>query len=92
MSGSLYPDDFPEEPVAGITEDEVEDFLAGIGKGDAATMLRQKVFEAIGEASTCWSNLDGAGIFDAAAASSIAERLCADLGLPVSADLLDGDR
>lgn len=28
MSGSLYPDDFPEEPVAGITDDEVEDFLA----------------------------------------------------------------
>ena len=34
MNGALYPDDFPEEPVAGITDDEVEDFLAGIGKAD----------------------------------------------------------
>lgn len=33
MKGALYPDDFPEEPVAGITDDEVEDFLADLKSG-----------------------------------------------------------
>jgi hypothetical protein len=34
------------------------------------------VHEAIGEASMCWENVSGAGVFDAERASEIARRLC----------------
>ena len=38
--------------------------------------LFNRIHQAVGEASTCWSNLDGAGIFDALRAGNIALDLC----------------
>lgn len=35
-----------------------------------------RIHEDIGEASTCWTNLEGAGTFDAEHASKIAYNLC----------------
>lgn len=37
------------------------------------------ILMAIGEASTCWSNLDKAGIFDSTRAEKIGEKLLKDL-------------
>jgi len=35
-----------------------------------------RIYQDIGEASTCWDNLSGAGTFDATHASRIAFNLC----------------
>lgn len=49
--------------------------------------LKSLVFEALGEASTCWSNLAGAGVFDSDRALAIGERLLAQLeGVPVKSE------
>lgn len=32
LTGVLYPDDFPEDPVAEVTPAEVEELLANLGK------------------------------------------------------------
>lgn len=37
--------------------------------------LREKIQQSIGEASTCWGNLDSAGIFDSDRASKVATAL-----------------
>ena len=44
--------------------------------------LRRAVQEAIGEASVCWDNMSGAGVFDVARANAVADRLCAILDIP----------
>lgn len=41
--------------------------------------IRELVMQAIGEASVCWSNLEGAGVFDSSRASNVGERLIAAL-------------
>lgn len=38
--------------------------------------LETKVFEALGEASGCWENLKGAGVFESTRAKEIGEKLC----------------
>lgn len=35
-----------------------------------------RIHQDIGQASTCWTNLEGAGTFDSQAASQIAFKLC----------------
>lgn len=40
---------------------------------------REVVFQAIGNASTCWNDLEGAGVFDSERAKRIGEELIADL-------------
>ena len=37
------------------------------------------IMQAIGEASMCWSNIDGAGTFDATKAKEVGERLLRDI-------------
>lgn len=37
------------------------------------------IYTAIGEASTCWSNLSGAGVFDSTRALEIGKKLLADI-------------
>ena len=44
--------------------------------------LRQAIFEAIGEASMCWSNIDKAGVFESTRAQDIGERLVKTLAVP----------
>ena len=71
MSENIYEDeaDYPIERLAiRITEER----------------LKELIFQALGEASTCWQNLSGAGVFDSERAIAIGERLISDL--------LDGDR
>ena len=41
--------------------------------------IKRKVFESVGEASTCWSDPAGAGVYDATRAVSIADTLLADV-------------
>lgn len=41
--------------------------------------LRTAVFEALGAASTCWENLEGAGVFDSTRAKEIGDGLMAKL-------------
>lgn len=41
--------------------------------------LKQLIGEAIGQASTCWTNLKGAGEFDSTAAIEIAQQLESDI-------------
>ena len=36
----------------------------------------ERIRQAIGEASTCWSNLEEAGVFETEQASKIASNLC----------------
>ncbi len=42
---------------------------------DIARGWEEKVMQAIGEASMCWSNIDGAGVFDSGAAKRIGDEL-----------------
>ncbi len=42
---------------------------------DVARGWDEKVMQAIGEASMCWSNIEGAGVFDSEKAKQIAEDL-----------------
>jgi len=44
--------------------------------------MRQAIFEAIGEASMCWSNIDKAGVFESTRAQDIGERLVKTLAVP----------
>ena len=81
---ALYPDDYPEEPAAGITDDEVEDFLATTGKANEAERpqdLPMDTAERLRHFATrtlvCWEGSDA----DEAVAVLLA-----------AADLLDGDR
>lgn len=39
------------------------------------TPFESVVFQAVGQASTCWSNMKGAGIFDDRAARTVADGL-----------------
>ena len=41
--------------------------------------LARKVFEALGAASSCWGNLEGAGVFDSTRAREIGDELMAYL-------------
>ena len=41
--------------------------------------LRTKIGEAIGEASTCWDHLEGAGVFESSRAAKVADQLIADV-------------
>jgi hypothetical protein len=34
------------------------------------------IYQAIGEASMCWDNVSGAGVFDSKRATEVAHRLC----------------
>ena len=43
------------------------------------SQIATKVFEALGEASSCWSNLGGAGVFNSTRAKEIGERLMLDI-------------
>lgn len=47
---------------------------------DSAT-LRSYIFQAIGEASACWENLSGTGVYDVEHATKIANELCKNLGI-----------
>ncbi len=38
--------------------------------------MKQEIFEALGEASACWSKLDGAGVFNSGKCKEIGENLC----------------
>lgn len=65
-----------------ITESELDDALAAHTQILTPEQASCVVYQALGEASTCWRNLDDAGEFDAPAAIAVGERLCAALGLP----------
>ena len=41
----------------------------------AEMTLQELIMQAIGEASMCWSNIEGAGVFDSKAAAKIGENL-----------------
>lgn len=40
---------------------------------------QELIMTAIGEASTCWDNLEGAGVFDSSRADAIGKKLLADI-------------
>jgi hypothetical protein len=42
---------------------------------DGATNDREAVFQAVGAASACWDNLEGAGVFESEKAKDIGEEL-----------------
>lgn len=50
-----------------------------MAEAEAPTDMETKINVAIGEASSCWSNLSGAGVFDSTRAVAIAERLLSDV-------------
>lgn len=43
------------------------------------SLLREKVFQAIGAASSCWDNLSGAGVFESELAAKVGEELMKDI-------------
>lgn len=45
----------------------------------AESALRERITGAVGAASTCWGNLDGAGVFDSERAAEIARELIDDV-------------
>ncbi len=49
-----------------------------VGRVVEAVLSQEQLYEAIGEASACWDNLEGAGVFDSQRAAGIAERLFED--------------
>lgn len=60
---------------------------------DGATSLEQAVFQALGAASACWGNLEGAGVFQAERAMQIGEELLAFiyLSVPATAPVMPAD-
>jgi hypothetical protein len=46
-----------------------------MGRFDSCTTLEEAVYQAIGAASVCWDNVQGAGVFDEQQASSVAKDL-----------------
>ncbi len=48
---------------------------------------RAMIFEALGEASACWTNLDSAGAFLSDKASRVGEELCARLFASFTAEI-----
>jgi hypothetical protein len=60
MSG-MYPEDFPEGPVAGIADDEVEDFLANL-KTDRADRIADRLRDEVAEHSEVTDSYDDFGL------------------------------
>lgn len=57
---------------------EQEPFQFQVAEGEEPT-LETFVFQALGAASSCWSNLSGAGTFDSTRAKEIGDVLCATI-------------
>lgn len=72
VRGELYP---CKPDVFEATYDSAEEKPERIFDWTTDTDIETAVFEALGAASVCWGNLEGAGIFDSTRAKQIADEL-----------------
>ncbi len=65
-----------------------------MGLFDECTTLEEAVYQAVGAASVCWDNIQGAGVFDDRQATQVAEDLLAAIRQwmnDVQFTILDGE-